>query len=187
MTEQRFLMPDVGEGLTEAEIVTWRVASGDTIAVNDVIVEIETAKSIVELPSPFAGTVGALLANEGDTVEVGAPIITVLSEGSAGDAPAAAGANPEAAQLEADAAASISEEDAAGNEGGSGAVLVGYGEDLPVELLDHQGHHEVFGQIFLRQHDKDGAFRIAELLGVDSSVEAKDLLHLRIQKRNEPG
>ena len=125
-------MPDVGEGLTEAEIVTWRVASGDTIAVNDVIVEIETAKSIVELPSPFAGTVGALLANEGDTVEVGAPIITVLSEGSAADAPAAAGANPEAAQLEADAAASISEEDAAGNEGGSGAVLVGYGTAEPV-------------------------------------------------------
>ena len=50
MTEQRFLLPDVGEGLTEADIVSWKVAPGDTIAVNDVIVEIETAKSLVELP-----------------------------------------------------------------------------------------------------------------------------------------
>ena len=58
---REFRLPDVGEGLTEAEIVTWRVASGDTLAVTDVIVEIETAKSLVELPSPFAGTVGALL------------------------------------------------------------------------------------------------------------------------------
>ena len=61
MTEQRFLLPDVGEGLTEADIVSWKVAPGDTIAVNDVIVEIETAKSLVELPSPFAGVVGELL------------------------------------------------------------------------------------------------------------------------------
>ena len=61
-------MPDVGEGLTEAEIVTWRVAVGDTVAVNQMLVEIETAKAAVELPSPFAGTVGALLAQPGDTV-----------------------------------------------------------------------------------------------------------------------
>ena len=77
MSTQTFLLPDVGEGLTEAEIVSWRVAPGDAVAVNDVLVEIETAKSLVELPSPFAGVVGELLAAEGDTVNVGAAIITI--------------------------------------------------------------------------------------------------------------
>lgn len=80
MSTQTFHLPDVGEGLTEAEIVSWRVAPGDTVDVNDVLVEIETAKSLVELPSPFTGTVGELLVAEGDTVTVGAPIITVAGE-----------------------------------------------------------------------------------------------------------
>jgi 2-oxoisovalerate dehydrogenase E2 component (dihydrolipoyl transacylase) len=75
-----FPLPDVGEGLTEAEIVQWRVAPGDEIAVDQVLVEIETAKSLVELPSPFAGTVTGLLVAEGDTVEVGSPIIRVESD-----------------------------------------------------------------------------------------------------------
>jgi pyruvate dehydrogenase E2 component (dihydrolipoamide acetyltransferase) len=74
-----FPLPDVGEGLTEAEIVQWRVKKGDVVAVNDILVEIETAKSLVELPSPFAGTIVALLAGEGDTVPVGTPIIQVDS------------------------------------------------------------------------------------------------------------
>jgi 2-oxoisovalerate dehydrogenase E2 component (dihydrolipoyl transacylase) len=72
-----FTLPDVGEGLTEAEILTWRVAVGDTVAVNDVLVEIETAKSVVELPSPFAGVVTGLLVDEGTTVPVGTPIIAI--------------------------------------------------------------------------------------------------------------
>ena len=72
-----FKLPDVGEGLTEAEIVSWRVAVGDTVKVNDVIVDIETAKSIVELPSPYAGVVTALLVEEGKTVPVGTPIIAI--------------------------------------------------------------------------------------------------------------
>lgn len=76
-----FPLPDVGEGLTEAEIVQWRVKVGDTVAINDILVEIETAKSLVELPSPFAGTIVALLANEGETVPVGQSIIQVDSEG----------------------------------------------------------------------------------------------------------
>ncbi len=84
---QTFNLPDVGEGLTEAEIVQWRVAPGDTIAVNDVICEIETAKSLVELPSPYAGVVGDLLVEEGKTIEVGTAIITV-DDGTA-PAPAA--------------------------------------------------------------------------------------------------
>lgn len=82
----QFLLPDVGEGLTEADIVTWHVAEGDEVAVNDVLVEIETAKSIVELPSPFAGRVTALLVAEGDTVQVDTPIVEIEGEGA--EAPA---------------------------------------------------------------------------------------------------
>jgi 2-oxoisovalerate dehydrogenase E2 component (dihydrolipoyl transacylase) len=78
-----FLLPDVGEGLTEAEIVAWKVKVGDTVEINDVIVEIETAKSLVELPSPFEGTVLALLVPEGETIPVGTPIISIGAEGEA--------------------------------------------------------------------------------------------------------
>lgn len=74
---QVFTLPDVGEGLTEAEILSWKVAEGQTVTVNQVICEIETAKSVVELPSPFAGTVLSIMVSEGATVEVGTPIITV--------------------------------------------------------------------------------------------------------------
>src|SRR3954464_4903840 len=84
-----YLLPDVGEGLTEAEIVTWKVKVGDEIKINDVVVEIETAKSLVELPSPYAGVVSALLVPEGETVEGGTPIIRI-GDGTedAGTAPA---------------------------------------------------------------------------------------------------
>ncbi|MCY1693950.1 dihydrolipoamide acetyltransferase family protein [Curtobacterium sp. SL109] len=82
MAVAEFPLPDVGEGLNEAEIVQWRVAIGDAVAVDQVLVEIETAKSLVELPSPFAGTVTGLLVAEGDTVEVGRPIIRVESGAS---------------------------------------------------------------------------------------------------------
>jgi pyruvate dehydrogenase E2 component (dihydrolipoamide acetyltransferase) len=78
MTElKEFKLPDVGEGLTEADIVTWHVQPGDRVEVNQIIVEIETAKAVVELPSPWDGTVTRLLAEEGQTVDVGVPIITV--------------------------------------------------------------------------------------------------------------
>ena len=80
-----FNLPDVGEGLTEAEIVSWKIAEGDTVSVNQIIVEIETAKSLVELPVPFAGVVDKLLAKEGDTVEVGKPIIAVKVSGTVGE------------------------------------------------------------------------------------------------------
>ncbi|WP_109208665.1 MULTISPECIES: dihydrolipoamide acetyltransferase family protein [Microbacterium] len=111
MSTQTFVLPDVGEGLTEAEIVQWRVGPGDPVAVNDVLVEIETAKSLVELPSPFAGTVGELLAAEGDTVDVGAAIITIASETDAAS-PATVGQSEHGEPAEA---------------AGEGAVLVGYG------------------------------------------------------------
>ena len=91
-TVQTFLLPDVGEGLTEADIVTWHVAVGDTVTVNQVIVDIETAKSIVELPSPYAGEVVDLLAAEGRTVAVGSPIIAIRTVAAA---PPAAPAEPE--------------------------------------------------------------------------------------------
>ncbi|GAA5145160.1 dihydrolipoamide acetyltransferase family protein [Pseudonocardia eucalypti] len=77
MSREIFNLPDVGEGLTEAEILSWQVAVGDTVTVNQVIVEIETAKAAVELPSPYAGTVLELLASPGDTVNVGSPIIAI--------------------------------------------------------------------------------------------------------------
>ncbi len=83
---KQFKLPDVGEGLTEAEIVSWKVKPGDTIKINEIIVEIETAKSLVELPSPFAGVVGDLLVDEGNTVDVGTPIITVDVGGPGGAA-----------------------------------------------------------------------------------------------------
>lgn len=113
MSTQTFHLPDVGEGLTEAEIVQWRVAPGDTVEVNDVLVEIETAKSLVELPSPFSGTVGELLAPEGETVTVGAPIITIAGDAAEPDAAAGLSAHGEPATPAEDE--------------GEGAVLVGYG------------------------------------------------------------
>jgi pyruvate dehydrogenase E2 component (dihydrolipoamide acetyltransferase) len=85
---KQFRLPDVGEGLTEADIVTWRVAPGDKIEVNQVIVEIETAKSLVELPSPFEGVVSGLLVDEGQTVDVGTPIIEVDVGAGTGSSPA---------------------------------------------------------------------------------------------------
>lgn len=74
---KEFRLPDVGEGLTEADIVSWKVKPGDTVKVNQVIVEIETAKAVVELPCPWDGTVTGLLVEEGQTVDVGIPIITI--------------------------------------------------------------------------------------------------------------
>ena len=120
MANSDFTLPDVGEGLTEAEIVSWKVKAGDTVTINQVLVEIETAKSLVELPSPFAGTVSALLVEEGQTVEVGTPIISVSSDGASPVAVVAP------VKPEEDAIADTAQTVSAAEEGG-GAVLVGYG------------------------------------------------------------
>ena len=88
MTLNKFNLPDVGEGLTEAEIVSWKVKPGDAVAINDVLCEIETAKSLVELPSPFAGTVTELLVPEGVTIDVGTAIISVSDDVSGDPTPA---------------------------------------------------------------------------------------------------
>jgi 2-oxoisovalerate dehydrogenase E2 component (dihydrolipoyl transacylase) len=135
MTVREFKLPDPGEGLTEAEIVTWRVKPGDTVKVNDIVVEIETAKSLVELPVPFAGTVSKLLVEEGATVEVGTPIIAVDTAGGAApevtEPPAEGAVEPgiegsPAPKLKAEADV---EEGKIGGTTSTGrtAVLVGYG------------------------------------------------------------
>ena len=95
MPEREFKLPDLGEGLTDGEVVRWLVAEGDTITLNQPIVEVETAKAVVEIPSPYAGTVVKLHAGEGDTIDVGAPLISVDLGGGAApaaqDGPAAQG------------------------------------------------------------------------------------------------
>ena len=89
----QFNLPDPGEGLVEADIVTWKVKVGDEVKVNDIIVEIETAKSLVELPIPWAGTVSEILVEEGATVEVGSPIVVIdTGEGEAAAGPSGAAA-----------------------------------------------------------------------------------------------
>ncbi|HEX4400299.1 MAG TPA: dihydrolipoamide acetyltransferase family protein [Galbitalea sp.] len=121
MADSEFLLPDVGEGLTEAEIVAWKVKPGDVVEMNQVLVEIETAKSLVELPSPFAGTVSALLVEEGQTVDVGTPIISVGTSATPQAVTPAAKSGAEPSSTITDTAASITAEDKAP------ANLVGYG------------------------------------------------------------
>jgi pyruvate dehydrogenase E2 component (dihydrolipoamide acetyltransferase) len=111
MSIQTFTLPDLGEGLTDAEVVRWLVAVGDEVVVDQPIVEVETAKSIVEVPSPYAGRVCELHGEEGGTVDVGRPLISVESGVSE---------PPEPAEV---AAEQYREEERAG----SGNVLIGYG------------------------------------------------------------
>lgn len=141
MTEQAFPLPDVGEGLTEAEIVTWLVAPGDAVELNQVICEIETAKSLVELPSPFTGVVTELLAEVGQTVPVGEPILRVSVPGGEADAlgdsdvaaAAPGGDTDETREVVADTAAGVAHEEA------GGAVLVGYGTTGAVKSRRRRG------------------------------------------------
>ena len=116
-----FKLPDPGEGLLEAEIVAWKVAVGDTVAVNDILLEIETAKSLVELPCPVAGTVLALLVEEGEMVDVGTPVIRIGEPGDAPDGTAEPTPGPEVSGQVQDANG-----DAVGPEQPV-ATLVGYG------------------------------------------------------------
>ncbi|WP_165953841.1 dihydrolipoamide acetyltransferase family protein [Streptomyces sp. 8K308] len=110
---REFRMPDVGEGLTEAEILKWLVQPGDTVSDGQVVVEVETAKAAVELPIPYDGVVREVLFPEGQTVDVGTPIITVDTDPLAGE--------PEQEPPAADAA------EGGGAGGGREPVLVGYG------------------------------------------------------------
>ncbi|MFF4054727.1 dihydrolipoamide acetyltransferase family protein [Streptomyces sp. NPDC001708] len=100
-----FTLPDLGEGLSDAELLEWKVAVGDTVSHDQVVAEVETAKSVVALPSPFAGTVTALHCPAGEAVRVGAPLLSVAE-----------------------------------SEGGSGAVLTGYGTRAPERWATAHGH-----------------------------------------------
>lgn len=126
MTVKKFNLPDVGEGLTEAEVVAWKVKPGDTVAINDVLCEIETAKSLVELPSPFAGTVTELLVEEGITVEVGTAIIAV-SDNQPGDAGPVTQAPASASAADAPLYGKLPADTDNGENGPAGGPLVGSG------------------------------------------------------------
>ncbi|MFI0925963.1 dihydrolipoamide acetyltransferase family protein [Streptomyces sp. NPDC021012] len=116
-----FKLPDLGEGLTEAEIVRWLVSVGDVVAIDQPVVEVETAKAMVEVPCPYGGVVTARYGEEGTELPVGAPLLTV-AVGGTGAPEELAEAAPEAARTEADAAVSSEY---------SGNVLVGYGTAGP--------------------------------------------------------
>lgn len=88
MAVKQFLLPDLGEGLTEADLIAWKVKVGDEVKLNQVLADVETAKAMVELPSPFEGTVVALQAAENSTVAVGAPLISIEVAGAEPDTPA---------------------------------------------------------------------------------------------------
>ncbi len=167
-----YLLPDVGEGLTEAEIVSWKVKVGDVVQINDVVVEIETAKSIVELPSPYAGAVTALLVTEGETVPVGTPIIAIGE-------PAAAGA-PDAAAPGAGGVDEIDLSNPAASGGSEGESLVGRaapergatrrarrkpGVERAGEIAAHADVVDLYNRGATRQHEQ--AEELIETLLVD--------------------
>ncbi len=137
-----FRLPDLGEGLAEADLVSWRVSVGDQVELNQTIAEVETAKALVELPSPFSGTVTELLVEAGTTVPVGTPIIRVRSDREA-DPP-----TPDVP-----------------------AVLVGYGPEAPRESRRRNrpsGDPAVHtGPIGGRPDAKPSARKLARQLGVD--------------------
>ncbi|MFJ2659596.1 dihydrolipoamide acetyltransferase family protein [Arthrobacter koreensis] len=120
MSVRTFLLPDLGEGLTDAELVNWLVAEGDTIAVDQPVAEVETAKSLVEVPSPFAGVVETLHGAAGESIDVGKPLISVRTTA---DAPAPGETAPAAPADPDPAGEAYRQEERAG----SGNVLIGYG------------------------------------------------------------
>ena len=124
MADRDFLLPDLGEGLTEGEIVSWLVAVGDTVEVDQPLAEIETAKAVVEVPSPFAGVVTALHGEAGGEVLVGNPLVTIDVGGDAG---APQPTPPQQVDVSDAVPAATDEVD----DGGSGNVLVGYGTGGP--------------------------------------------------------
>ena len=121
---QDFILPDLGEGLTEAEIVAWKVAPGDTVTIDQVIVEVESAKSVVELPTPYAGVIETLHFQVGQTVTAGQAIVTVVNPADVGRQATNAAENTSASTAQ-DAVQSPIPGTA--TDGESGAVLIGYG------------------------------------------------------------
>ena len=122
MAAKTFLLPDLGEGLTEAEVISWAVAVGDTVVVDQVIATVETAKAQVELPCPFAGVVAELHGAAGQVIDVGAPFLTVDVAAPAGSGSALVPSGTPESEREPRVAEKMTEERA-----GSGNVLIGYG------------------------------------------------------------
>jgi pyruvate dehydrogenase E2 component (dihydrolipoamide acetyltransferase) len=129
---KQFKLPDLGEGLTDGDILKWMVAVGDTVEVNDAIAEVETVKAAVELPSPFAGVVTALHAAEGDTVPVGAPIISI--DVAPGGAPSA---EPSAAQAPPATVGSSSEDMVPEPPSPASAAEIGVAEERQMTLVGY--------------------------------------------------
>ena len=176
-----FLLPDVGEGLTEAEIVSWKVKVGDTIEINDVVVEIETAKSLVELPSPFEGTVLALMVHEGETVAVGTPIISIGAEGEA-PAPAPTGAAP---QTESDPYLGMAQKAGAEESGHSAAPQV---DPADIDLSNPAASGSMEGASLVgRIKAEKGPMRRARRGSASPSTTAGAQTQMQVQGAFSPG
>ncbi|MDJ0357995.1 MAG: 2-oxo acid dehydrogenase subunit E2 [Actinomycetota bacterium] len=146
---KEFRLPDLGEGLTESEIVAWKVAVGDTVTLNQVIAEVETAKAVVELPSPYAGVIAKLHEQPGTVVEVGSPIVSFELPGAddGGSDGAAVGAG----------SSSLAEQ--TGNDGFPGANQAG------------RGTSSMLGQGTDRRVETADAKRVPTLVGYGAEVE----------------
>ncbi|CUR58256.1 Dihydrolipoyllysine-residue acetyltransferase component of pyruvate dehydrogenase complex [metagenome] len=173
-----FLLPDVGEGLTEAEIVAWKVKVGDTIEINDVVVEIETAKSLVELPSPYEGTVLALLVPEGETIPVGTPIISI---GAPGEEPAAPAAPTE--QTESDPYLGMAEKAGAAEAGQSAQV-----DPADIDLSNPAASGSMEGASLVGRIKADrGPMRRARRGSASPSTVAGSQTQMQVQGAFSPG
>ena len=136
---REFILPDLGEGLTEAEIVAWLVAPGDEVAIDQPIVELESAKSVVQLPTPFAGVVESLGGEVGEVIHAGSVLMTLAAAGGdAATTPAAAASPAVDASADASSAEPSSE--------GSGAVLIGYGTKQSTVTKRHASAPARFGR-----------------------------------------
>ena len=168
---KQFLLPDVGEGLTEAEIIKWDVAPGDTVTVNQTLVEIETAKAAVELPSPYAGVVTALHAAPGDTVDVGRPIITIDI------APDGAPTGTAPADESSSSTGSASE--------GRQAVLVGYGPkaDGPGRRRSRVGYAVAPDPAWSERADADATDDTVDSADIVNAVEPRSTPTRRSRRR----
>ncbi|MGW6455236.1 biotin/lipoyl-containing protein, partial [Streptomyces sp. NPDC055078] len=128
-----FKLPDLGEGLTEAEIVRWLVSVGDVVAIDQPVVEVETAKAMVEVPCPYGGVVTARFGEEGAELPVGAPLLTVAvgaTDGGPGPDSGAAASAPAGSSAGSSSAGSSGPAPGGADES-SGNVLVGYGTGAP--------------------------------------------------------
>jgi pyruvate dehydrogenase E2 component (dihydrolipoamide acetyltransferase) len=194
MTVKEFALPDLGEGLTESELVAWRVAVGDVVELNQIIAEVETAKALVELPSPFAGTIAELFAEPGATVAVGAPIASFdVTDDAATDVAAAPVETP------ADAPAALERE----------PVLVGYGppveggvrpkrrartfsDDVPAHVVApesrrepvHEQHEQPRSTPPVRKLARERGIDLATIAGTgeDGLVTREDLEQARVEQ-----